>query len=150
VLLGGGPALIITGFLIGNGKDASFSGAGVVIGAAGFLSMVGSIPLFIASRRNKRKAKDASVYLQLEKIPVIQQTGMGSHSYYRAVSVKFNLQRERMIKLKRLTSLSKIKRGGLKIIYCREDGKKMVIEFQHLPADIPELPFKMASLKNLL
>ena len=93
VLLGGGSALIIGGLLIGNGKDASFSaaGAGVVMGAAGFLSMVGSIPLFIASGRNKRKANNASVYLQFEKIPGIQQTGMSGRSYYPAVSVKFNL-----------------------------------------------------------
>ncbi|MEJ7681312.1 MAG: hypothetical protein WKG06_26375 [Segetibacter sp.] len=45
-----------TGFLIGNRKEASFGDAatGGVIGAIGVLSAIGSIPLFIASTKNKR------------------------------------------------------------------------------------------------
>lgn len=46
------------GFLIGDSKNSSFSaaGAGAILGGLGFLSMLGSIPLFLASSKNKRKA----------------------------------------------------------------------------------------------
>jgi hypothetical protein len=93
VLLGGGSVLIITGFLIGDRKESSFgdAGTGAIIGIAGFLSTLGSIPLFIASSRNKRKASHATVSLQFEKTPAIQQTGLSYRSYYPAVSLKFNL-----------------------------------------------------------
>jgi len=62
VLLGGGAALILVGDLIGNSKESSFSdaGTGVVIAGIGALSMLGSIPLFIASGKNKRKAMSMS------------------------------------------------------------------------------------------
>lgn len=62
VLLGGGAVLILVGDLIGNSKESSFSdaGTGVVIAGAGVLSMLGSIPLFIASGKNKRKAMSMS------------------------------------------------------------------------------------------
>jgi hypothetical protein len=94
VLLGGGSALIITGLLIGNRKESSFgdAGTGAVIGIIGFLAATaGSIPLFIASSRNKRKAEHATAHLRFEKVPAIQQTGMSYFSCYPAVSVKFNL-----------------------------------------------------------
>ena len=94
VLLGGGSALMITGFLIaggGNG-DVSFgaAGTGVIVGGLGFLSTLGSIPLFIASGRNKRKANAATAFFKMEKTPVIQQTGFVSRSYP-ALSFKINL-----------------------------------------------------------
>jgi len=62
VLLGGGIALMGTGFLIGNGKEASFDDAagGVIVAGIGVLSAIGSIPLFIASARNKRKGMSLS------------------------------------------------------------------------------------------
>jgi hypothetical protein len=62
VLLAGGTALIGTGFLIGDRKESSFSdaGTGVVIGGLGFLATIGSIPLFIASGKNKRKGMNLS------------------------------------------------------------------------------------------
>jgi hypothetical protein len=58
VLLGGGTVMIGTGFLIGARKESSFDDAatGFIIAVVGVVSDIGSIPLFIASGRNKRKA----------------------------------------------------------------------------------------------
>ena len=57
LLIGGGVA-IGAGLLIGNSSESSFDDAatGAVIGGVGVLAMLGSIPLFIASGKNKRKA----------------------------------------------------------------------------------------------
>ena len=62
VLLGGGTVLIGTGFLIGASEESSFDDAatGGIIAAVGVLSAIGSIPLFIASGKNKRKAASLS------------------------------------------------------------------------------------------
>ena len=62
VLLGGGIVLIGTGFLIGASSESSFDDAytgGIFVGV-GVLSAIGSIPLFIASGKNKRKAASLS------------------------------------------------------------------------------------------
>ena len=74
VLLGGGAALILVGDLIGNRKESSFNdaGTGVIIAGAGVLSMLGSIPLFIASGKNKRKAMSLS--FKNEMIPRLQNS----------------------------------------------------------------------------
>jgi len=68
VLLGGGVALMGAGYLIGDSKNASFddAGTGVVLGGIGFLSTIGSIPLFIASGKNKRKAMKATAFIKME------------------------------------------------------------------------------------
>ncbi|HEY6062012.1 MAG TPA: hypothetical protein VIV35_00285 [Chitinophagaceae bacterium] len=72
VLLGGGASLILLGDLIGNGQSSSFSDAatGVVIGGAGLLCMLGSIPEFIASAKNKRRAMSMS--FKNEAMPQLQ------------------------------------------------------------------------------
>jgi hypothetical protein len=92
VLLAGGSALIITGFLIGDSKSSSFGDAatGAVLGGVGVLSALGSIPLFIASAKNKRRANNASTFFKMEKIPVIQHTSLVSRSYP-SITVKINL-----------------------------------------------------------
>ena len=68
VLLGGGAALIGTGFLIGDNKNSTFDDAatGAVLGGIGVLSAIGSIPLFIASGKNKRKALKMSANFKIE------------------------------------------------------------------------------------
>ena len=73
VMLGGGAGLILVGTLIGNSKEASFSdaGTGVVLGGIGALSMLGSIPLFIASGKNKRKSMSMS--FKNEMAPQLQK-----------------------------------------------------------------------------
>ena len=91
VLLGGGAALIATGFLIGDRKESSFddAGTGAVFGVLGFLSAVGSIPLFIASGRNKRKAMNVSAYFEMQQNPIVRRTGLICLSSP-AVSIKIN------------------------------------------------------------
>ena len=69
VLLGGGAVLIGAGFLIGDRKESSFddAGTGVVIGGIGVLATLGSIPLFIASAKNKRKARALTTSFKMEE-----------------------------------------------------------------------------------
>jgi hypothetical protein len=58
ILLTGGSLAVGIGLAIGNGKESSLDDAMTagIIGGMGLFSMVGSIPLFIASAKNKRKA----------------------------------------------------------------------------------------------
>ena len=74
VMLGGGAAFILIGDLIGNSKGSSFSdaGTGVVIAGIGVLSMIGSIPVFIASAKNKRRAMSMS--FKNETMPQVQKS----------------------------------------------------------------------------
>ena len=83
VLLGGGTALIGVGFLIGDSKNATFddAGTGVVLGGIGFLSAVGSIPLFIASGKNKKKAMKATTFIKMETAPSFQKQFFKQNSY---------------------------------------------------------------------
>src|SRR5205809_2357928 len=70
ILLGSGAALMIGGSIahfnhVNNDPgdipgDFGYDGA-TSVAAVGFLSAIGSIPLFIASSKNKKKAKAASV-----------------------------------------------------------------------------------------
>ena len=90
VLLGGGAALILVGDLVGNSKESSFSDAatGVVIAGAGVLSMLGSIPLFIAAGKNKRKAMSLS--FKNEMIPELQNSSFVNRSVP-SLSLKISL-----------------------------------------------------------
>ena len=83
VLLGGGTALIGLGFLIGDSKNSSFDDAatGAVLGGIGLLSTIGSIPLFIASGKNKRKAMKATTSIKMESIPLHQAQSFIQNSY---------------------------------------------------------------------
>ena len=58
VLLYSGAGLVAVGLLIGTPRNASFNqaGFGVVVGGIGALLAIGSIPAFISSGNNKRKA----------------------------------------------------------------------------------------------
>ncbi|MBC7875014.1 MAG: hypothetical protein H7Y01_13510 [Ferruginibacter sp.] len=75
VLLAGGTGLIGAGLLIGNSKKSSFDDAsfGVVLGGIGFLSVLGSIPAFIASGKTKRKGMSLS--FKNETTSQIQKNG---------------------------------------------------------------------------
>lgn len=92
VLLGGGVALIGTGFLVGDGKNSSFDDAamGAVLAGIGLLSTIGSIPLFIASGKNKRKAMSTSTFIKMETAPAFQKQTFVENSYP-AFSVKVSL-----------------------------------------------------------
>jgi hypothetical protein len=75
VLLIGGTALMGVGLLIADSKNADFgqTGTGAFMIAVGFLADVGSIPLFIASSKNKKRAMKASVSLKIQDALVVQK-----------------------------------------------------------------------------
>jgi len=99
ILLGSGVALF-TGGLIAhynylNNQDDPFAGltevtTGEVVATVGVLLAGGSIPLFIASSKNKKKAKAASVFIDVEKAPVLQGTVFSNQSFP-AVGLKLGL-----------------------------------------------------------
>ncbi len=90
VMLIGGAALIGGGLLIGNGKEASFDDAatGGIIGILGGALMIGSIPVFLNSAKNKRKA--ASLSFKRMSVPAIKNSGLVSKPIP-AVSITFSL-----------------------------------------------------------
>jgi hypothetical protein len=90
ILLGGGVALIGSGFLIGDRKEASFddAGTGVVMGGIGLLATIGSIPLFIASSKKKKKAMSLS--FKNETIPQIYKSNFVYH-YIPSLTLKAEL-----------------------------------------------------------
>jgi hypothetical protein len=92
VLLGGGAALILVGDLVGNNKNSSFgdAGTGVIVAGVGVLSMLGSIPLFIASGKNKRRGNALSASIQMEDAAIRQGYSM-IHCSYPALSIKIRL-----------------------------------------------------------
>ena len=83
VLLGGGTALIGIGFLIGDNKNSTFDDAatGALLGGIGFLSTIGSIPLFIASGKNKRRAMKANTFIKMENTRMFQYHSFVQTSY---------------------------------------------------------------------
>jgi hypothetical protein len=88
VLLGGGLALGVTGIIV----DASNweSSGGDVLLVLGGVSMISSIPLFIASGKNKKRAMAASTFFKLEKIRVVHGLAFSQRAFP-AVSLKINL-----------------------------------------------------------
>lgn len=92
ILLGGGIALMGAGFLIGDRKESTFDDAatGVVIGGIGFLSTIGSIPLFIASSKNKKRGMSTSGFLKLENTYVLKQNDI-SHLTFPAAGIQIKL-----------------------------------------------------------
>ena len=90
VMLIGGAALIGAGFLIGDRKESSFDDAatGAILGGVGVLLMVGSVPVFIASSKNKRKA--VSFSFKNIPIPKIKNSSMVYQSMP-AVSIQLSL-----------------------------------------------------------
>jgi hypothetical protein len=88
-LLIGGGILIATGVLIEvQGKAAM--GAGILLGAAGLISAIVSIPVFNASEKSYRKAMAASAYLKMEKASLLQNANITNHSYP-SIGIKISL-----------------------------------------------------------
>jgi hypothetical protein len=85
VFLGAGAITLISV----SGGNTDLGTAGVLI-VAGGLATLTSIPLFIASGKNKRKAKDASLSFKFEKIQTIQPAGISFHASP-VISLKINL-----------------------------------------------------------
>jgi hypothetical protein len=75
----GGTLLVGTGFLIGDGNGDSFDhliGANVLIAGIGVLSTLVSIPLFVASAKNKRLGMKASAHVKMENVYAIRESGV--------------------------------------------------------------------------
>jgi len=87
IMLGGGAVLVLTSFIIPRGEqtgttnmygifpvpDYKNDGIKAALGLTGVASMLGSIPFFIASGKNKRKAMHLS--FKNEMAPQIQKSG---------------------------------------------------------------------------
>ena len=103
VLLGGGALLTIVGTAIGANRwddelvsivnegenDRSYMAGGIMM-VTGLVAMVGSVPLFIASSRNKKKAHAANASIKLETMPVVCRQGI-SKLPYPAACIRINL-----------------------------------------------------------
>jgi len=81
ILLGGGFAVGVGAILLDVNSDWDKSEDPYLVGMAiGGVSMLGSIPLFIASGRNKRKAMNASTYFEILENPIPTNTGLSFQS----------------------------------------------------------------------
>jgi hypothetical protein len=95
ILLAVGAGLIVTSVVIPKGEltyDGICIGAycsdrykndGIraAFGLTGLVSMLGSVPFFIASGKNKRKARQASVFINMERARVLQATVIKNQSF---------------------------------------------------------------------
>ena len=108
VLIGGGLALSTTSILIATPKASEdylniFAGlfyadpppqnsytAETILLVVGTATMLSSIPLFIASGKNKSKAMSLLTHIKMEKSTLLQQQSFIQTSYP-ALSVKINL-----------------------------------------------------------
>jgi hypothetical protein len=104
ILLIGGTALLITGFVIPKGelveegfwlipdeyKNDNIKAAFILAGVASDLA---SIPFFIASKKNRRKANAASVFIKMENATVLQQAVVRNQSFP-ALGIKIRFQRQ--------------------------------------------------------
>lgn len=87
ILLGGGAAIAVGAAILDVSSDWSKSETPYLVAlSAGCASMLGSIPLFIASKRNKTKA---ITYFEMRQNPVLTNTGLTLHSAP-TLSLKFN------------------------------------------------------------
>jgi DMSO/TMAO reductase YedYZ heme-binding membrane subunit len=90
VLLGGGATVAVGAAILDVSGDWSKSETPYLVAiAAGGASMLGSIPLFIASGRNKRKAMNASTWFEIRKQPFPTSTGIALHGIP-TLSLKLN------------------------------------------------------------
>lgn len=78
ILLGVGTIALVSA----SGGNTDLESLGVIV-VAGSAAVLGSIPLFIAASKNKRKATNASVYFKMERMHQLQNTSI----YLRQVPV---------------------------------------------------------------
>ncbi|MES1220820.1 MAG: hypothetical protein ABUT20_35295 [Bacteroidota bacterium] len=99
ILFGGGSTLMLAAVISMNGEawgDAIFDGdnskinTGTNLFLAGLGCGLGSIPLFIAGTRNKRKAENMIAFFKMENHSKIQN-GTFVKSSYPAFGIKFTL-----------------------------------------------------------
>jgi hypothetical protein len=106
ILLGGGIAMAVAGTIVYSNDynkaaeqdpfwttvsyGANVNPTGAVIATLGVLAAVGSIPLFIASGKNKKKARAISTGFKMENALSIQRASLVSGSYP-ALSLRLSL-----------------------------------------------------------
>ena len=102
VLLGGGGLLATAGLMVGMnqavddisnlfaGEQQKSSNTGPVLFYTGLAAMAGSIPFFIASSKNKKKAANLSASFKIENRSVLQKNSI-IRSGYPALAVTFGL-----------------------------------------------------------
>lgn len=101
ILLAGGATFLAAGIVIPNGDVTGYSvyparttykndGIKAAFGLTGAACMLGSIPFFLASGKNKRKALTASVFMDSEQRQVLQFAKI-SYIAYPAVKMKIIL-----------------------------------------------------------
>jgi hypothetical protein len=102
ILLIGGTALLITGIVFPKGDlvqegflyipdEYENDGIKAVLILAGVTSDLASIPFFIASKKNRRKANAASAFIKMEKAAVLQRTVVRNQSFP-ALGIRIGLQ----------------------------------------------------------
>ena len=89
ILLGGGLALGLAGPVLWTSTGISDSGADILM-VSGAVAIAGSIPLFIAAGRNKKKGMNVTAYFQIRQNPVPTYTGLSLLSTP-TLSLKLNL-----------------------------------------------------------
>jgi hypothetical protein len=90
VLLGGGAAVAVVAAVLDVNSDWTKSETPYLVAISiGCASMLGSIPLFAASKRNKRKAMNASTWFEIRQSPALVNTGLVLHSIP-TLSLRFN------------------------------------------------------------
>jgi len=103
IMLGGGATFVLTSFIIQRGELEGFTGSfggfrteeykndGIkgAFGLSGTISMLGSIPVFIAAGKNKRRAA-ASVSFKMENATNIYQWAV-TNTRYPAVAIQIRL-----------------------------------------------------------
>ncbi len=97
ILLGGGAGLTSIGLIVGvstvwngllEGNNTGSNTAGIMM-ITGLASMAGSIPLFIAAGKNRRKAAGA-VSFKMENSTIIDQWAISARQYP-AIAIRLNL-----------------------------------------------------------
>ena len=101
ILLAGGAGLVTVGFITGTSSDSFADNkltTGAILVATGGAAMLGSIPFFIASGKNKRKAIAASAFFKMETAPVFSSYSVAYVSYpsicIKVISLKDNPQKK--------------------------------------------------------
>jgi hypothetical protein len=103
IMLGGGATLVLIGAVIPQGEltdrlsypclcrdDHANDGIKAALSLGGIAAMVGSVPLFLASSKNKKRATKASAIIQMERMPVLQ-TIMVRNQSFPAVGLRIQL-----------------------------------------------------------
>ena len=89
-MLGGGTAVAVGAAILDVSSDWSKSETPYLIAmSAGGAAMIGSIPVFIASGRNKRKSMNATTYFEILQSPFPTNSGFTLHPTP-TISIKLN------------------------------------------------------------